>query len=177
MCRVYKRGLRWLNAKELGLNWNGLERDVGASSMLNEERSFSSLEEVTKLLIAAEGKTFRELDETGRGDSAGNKGSLGNIIEESVLHYPVNSDAEADILVGDTRYELKVTPLKHSGKGKRTKTVAKERLVLDIINYENLPKEILKIPGFGISRRTSSWCTTTMTAKTRKPNHAWTAKS
>ena len=54
----------WLNAKELGLNWNGLERDVGASSMLNEERSFSSLEEVTKLLIAAEGKTFRELDET-----------------------------------------------------------------------------------------------------------------
>lgn len=145
--------------------------------MLNEERSFSSLEEVTKLLIAAEGKTFRELDETGRGDSAGNKGSLGNIIEESVLHYPVNSDAEADILVGDTRYELKVTPLKHSGKGKRTKTVAKERLVLDIINYENLPKEILKIPGFGISRRTSSWCTTTMTAKTRKPNHAWTAKS
>ena len=109
--------------------------------MLNEERSFSSLEEVTKLLIAAEGKTFRELDETGRGDSAGNKGSLGNIIEESVLHYPVNSDAEADILVGDTRYELKVTPLKHSGKGKRTKTVAKERLVLDIINYENLPKE------------------------------------
>ena len=52
--------------------------------MLNEERSFSSLEEVTKLLIAAEGKTFRELDETGRGDSVGNKGSLGNIIEESV---------------------------------------------------------------------------------------------
>ena len=103
--------------------------------MLNEERSFSSLEEVTKLLIAAEGKTFRELDETGRGDSVGNKGSLGNIIEESVLHYPVNSDAEADILVGDTRYELKVTPLKHSGKGKRTKTVANERLVLDIINY------------------------------------------
>ena len=50
MCRVYKRGLRWLNAKELGLNWNGLERDVGASSMLNEERSFSSLEEVTKLV-------------------------------------------------------------------------------------------------------------------------------
>lgn len=109
--------------------------------MLNEERSFSSLEEVTKLLIAAEGKTFRELDETGRGDSVGNKGSLGNIIEESVLHYPVNSDAEADILVGNTRYELKVTPLKHSGKGKRMKTVAKERLVLDIINYEDLPGE------------------------------------
>ena len=108
-------------------------------------------------MIAAEGKTFRELDETGRGDSVGNKGSLGNIIEESVLHYPVNSDAEADILVGNTRYELKVTPLKHSGKGKRMKTVAKERLVLDIINYEDLPGEKnSKILVFGISRRTSS---------------------
>ncbi len=44
--------------------------------MLNEERSFSSLEEVTKLLIAAEGKTFRELDETGRGDSAETRARL-----------------------------------------------------------------------------------------------------
>ena len=34
-----------------------------------------------------------------------------------------------------------MTPLKHSGKGKRMKTVAKERLVLDIINYEDLPGE------------------------------------
>ena len=105
--------------------------------MLNEERSFSSLEEVTKLLIAAEGKTFRELDETGRGDSVGNKGSLGNIIEESCSRIILLIDMlKDDILVGNTRYELKVTPLKHSGKGKRMKTVAKERLVLDIINYE-----------------------------------------
>lgn len=116
--------------------------------MLNEERRFSSLEEVTKLLIGAEGKTFRELDETGRGDSVGNKGSLGNIIEESVLHYPVNSDAEADILVGNTRYELKVTPLKHTGKGMHRKIVAKERLVLDIINYEDLPGETFEDSRF-----------------------------
>lgn len=117
------------------------ERDHVMSSGLNEGRSFSSLEEVTELLVAAEGKTFRELDETGRGETVSNKGSLGNIIEESVLHYPVNSDAEADILVGNTRYELKVTPIRHSGKGLKMKTVAKERLVLDIINYENLPRE------------------------------------
>ncbi|WEV72758.1 Sau3AI family type II restriction endonuclease [Bifidobacterium sp. ESL0790] len=107
---------------------------------LNEERSYTTLEEVTKLLLAARGKTFRELDETGRGDSAGNKGSLGNIIEESVLHYPVNSDREADILVGDKRYELKVTPLIHRGKTGK-KISAKERLVIDIINYLKLPAE------------------------------------
>ena len=144
--------------------------------MLNEERSFSSLEEVTKLLIAAEGKTFRELDETGRGDSAGNKGSLGNIIEESVLHYPVNSDAEADILVGDTRYELKVTPLKHSGKGKRTKTVARRDLFLTSSITKICLEKNSKILVFGISRRTSSWCITTMIGKTREHNHVWIAK-
>lgn len=115
---------------------------------LNAERSFSSLEEVTRLLSAAEGKTFRELDETGRGEAAGNKGSLGNIIEESVLHYPINSDKEADIQVGDIRYELKVTPLKHSGRGKIKKTVAKERLVLDIINYLELPDEDFETSQF-----------------------------
>ena len=115
---------------------------------LNEERSFSSLEEVTRLLTGAEGKSFREIDETGRGLSSGNKGSLGNIIEESVLHYPVNSDKEADILVGDTRYELKVTPLHHVGKGAKKKTTAKERLVLDIINYLNLPDEEFETSQF-----------------------------
>lgn len=115
---------------------------------LNDERSFSSLEEVTQLLASAEGKSFREIDQTGRGASSGNKGSLGNIIEESVLHYPINSDKEADILVGDTRYELKVTPLHHVGKGKKKKTTAKERLVLDIINYLNLPSEEFETSQF-----------------------------
>lgn len=115
---------------------------------LNDERSFSSLEEVTQLLASAEGKSFREIDQTGRGASSGNKGSLGNIIEESVLHYPINSDKEADILVGDTRYELKVTPLHHVGRGKKKKTTAKERLVLDIINYLNLPSEEFETSQF-----------------------------
>lgn len=121
--------------------------------MLNEERAFSSLEEVTKLLESAEGKTFRELDKTGRGESVRNKGALGNIIEESVLHYPINSDAKADILVGNTRYELKVTPLKHSGKGRNRRTIAKERLVLDIINYENLPDEKFESSCFWIKSK------------------------
>lgn len=106
---------------------------------LNESRSYSTLEEVMQTLTEAEGKTFRELDRTGRADALGNKGALGNIIEESVLGYPVNSDAEADIQIGDERYELKVTPLKHVRKGKDTS--AKERLVIDIINYFKLTQE------------------------------------
>lgn len=107
----------------------------------DEERSFSSLEEVTRLLVDIEGKTFREIDRTGRGAQAGNKGSLGNIIEESVLGYAINSDNAPDIIAGGEHYELKVTPLRHTGTGTNLRTVAKERLVVDVINYMNLPKE------------------------------------
>lgn len=141
VCCVYKRGLWWLNVKELGLNWNGFERDVGVSLMLNEECSFLLLEEVMKLLIVVEGKIFWEFDEIGCGDLVGNKGLFGNIIEEFVLYYFVNLDVEVDIFVGDMCYEFKVILLKYFGKGKCMKIVVKERFVFDIINYENLFKE------------------------------------
>lgn len=106
---------------------------------LNENREYSSLEEVMTALLSAKDKSFRELDKTGRALIGGNKGSLGQIIEESVLGYSINSDAEPDIRIGNSRYELKVTPLKHINKGKETS--AKERLVIDIINYLHLAEE------------------------------------
>ncbi|MBT1174283.1 DNA mismatch repair protein MutH [Bifidobacterium sp. LC6] len=105
----------------------------------NETRSYSSLEEVMNTLHTAQGKSFRELDQTGRALTGGNKGSLGQIIEESVLKYAINSDAEPDIRIGNTSYELKVTPLKHIKNGKQIS--AKERLVIDIINYMTLAAE------------------------------------
>lgn len=105
----------------------------------NATREYSSLEDVMSALFSAKDKSFRELDKTGRALSGGNKGSLGQIIEESVLGYAINSDAEPDIRIGDTNYELKVTPLKHIKKGKATS--AKERLVIDIINYLHLAEE------------------------------------
>ncbi len=119
---------------------------------LNRERRFTSLEQVSALLAQAQGKSFRELDETSRAE-AGGKGVLGNIVEESVLHYPVNSDKQADIQVGDDRYEIKVTPLKHVGKGRRIRTVAKERLVLDVINYMTLPGESFEESSFWLKSR------------------------
>lgn len=119
---------------------------------LNRERRFTSLEQVSALLTGARGKSFRELDETGRAEAAG-KGVLGNIVEESVLHYPVNSDSQADIQVGDDRYEIKVTPLKHVGKGRSIRTVAKERLVLDLINYMTLPGERFEASRFWLKSR------------------------
>ncbi len=141
----------------------------------NDAREYSSLEEVMNTLLTAKGKSFRELDQTGRALTGGNKGSLGQIIEESVLKYAINSDAAPDIHIGDTSYELKVTPLKHIKKGKQTS--AKERLVIDIINYLTLAtRPTSNLQKCGIKRRISSSFTTTMIAPIRKRNCASTAK-
>lgn len=122
----------------------------------NEDRCFSSLEEVMKLLVAVEGKSFREIDSTGRIDRPGSrkaKGLLGQIIEESVLGYALNSDKMPDIQVGDDFYELKVTPLKHLQRGPAPKVSAKERLVMDIINYMTLPQERFETSTFWTKAR------------------------
>ena len=108
------------------------------------DRQFNNLDEVMHLLESAEGRTFRQLDSTGRIDRPGAKkakGLLGQIIEESVLGYAINSDKAPDIQVDGVFYELKVTPLKHLRRGSGAKVSAKERLVMDIINYMTLPQE------------------------------------
>jgi DNA mismatch repair protein MutH len=110
-------------------------------AMMGVQASFRDVEEVENLLLKAEGKSFAELDMTNRGKSQGNKGSLGQIIEESVLQYEINSDSRADIEVGDTRYEIKVTPVRYVTKKGRRALVSKERLVMDIINYMKLPDQ------------------------------------
>lgn len=78
----------------------------------------------------ARGKTFKEIDKYNRLSKKGATGALGNIIEESFFGYEVNSKAEADF--SNLGIELKVTPFKQN----KNKTLsAKERLVLNIINY------------------------------------------
>lgn len=62
--------------------------------------------------------------------SKNNKGVIGQIIEEGLFGYPINSKAEADFK--DVGVELKVTGIK---KLKNNKYTAKERLVLNIIDY------------------------------------------
>lgn len=78
----------------------------------------------------AEGLTFGEIDKSGRILNEKSKGHLGQIVEESFFGYKVNSKAEADFK--ELGIELKVTPVKKNRKGVLS---AKERLVLNIINY------------------------------------------
>lgn len=83
----------------------------------------------------AEGRNFGEIDKSGRIANHKSKGQLGQIIEESFFGYEVNSREEADF--ANLGIELKVTPLRLN----KNKTIsAKERLVLNIINYQ---KEVM----------------------------------
>ncbi|MFL0506253.1 Sau3AI family type II restriction endonuclease [Ureibacillus sp. 179-F W5.1 NHS] len=91
---------------------------------------FNSENELIIKAKEARGKTFKEIDKFNRLSKKGATGALGNIIEESFFGYEVNSKAEADF--SNLGVELKVTPFKQN----KNKTLsAKERLVLNIINY------------------------------------------
>lgn len=88
-----------------------------------------SLEQIQSIAKSAKSKTFGEIDKYNRSKKF-TKGMMGHIIEESLFGYEINSNSEADF--ADLGVELKVTPIKEN----KNKTLsAKERLVLNIINY------------------------------------------
>ncbi|WP_459500512.1 Sau3AI family type II restriction endonuclease [Bacillus sp. C1] len=91
---------------------------------------YTTTEELMLKAKEAEGKTFGEIDTTDRLANRKSKGGLGQVIEESFFGYEVNSKAEADF--ANLGIELKVTPFKRNKNGTLS---AKERLVLNIINY------------------------------------------
>ncbi len=91
---------------------------------------YKNEEELLYKAKQAEGKSFREIDRSGRIENEKAKGHLGQIIEESYFEYEVNSISEADF--SELGIELKVTPIK---KNKNGTISIKERLVLNIINY------------------------------------------
>ncbi len=72
------------------------------------------------------------------------KGSLGQIVEEAVFGYKINSKKDADF--SEVGMELKVVPLKkvkisNTGLAKREGLSVKERIVLSIIDYEAVVNE------------------------------------
>ena len=95
------------------------------------ERRYDSIEEVLAVAKSAEGKLVKEYDVTNRLETKKNKGGIGQIIEEGLFHMAPNSRAEADFANLDL--ELKVTGIKTNAK--QTSFSAKERLVLNIIDY------------------------------------------
>lgn len=90
----------------------------------------STIDDLLTVAKGAEGLSFKDIDSTDRLLMKGNKGGLGQIIEESLFGYEINSSSEADF--AELGVELKVTPVKIN---KNSSISAKERLVLNIINY------------------------------------------
>ncbi len=91
---------------------------------------YLTTDELMEKAKAAEGKTFGQIDLTNRLGNISSKGGLGQVIEESYFGYKVNSEARPDF--DELNVELKVTPIKQNKNGTLS---AKERLVLNIINY------------------------------------------
>ncbi len=91
-----------------------------------------SIEEYAKILID---KRFRDIFNKVI-EKAGNKGGLGQLLEEEFFYLKNNSDSEPDFK--EAGVELKATPFK---KKKSNSFCSKERLVLGIINYMEVHKE------------------------------------
>lgn len=87
------------------------------------------------------GNTLRDFIEIGEEVIGGThtKGRLGQIVEEGYFDLDNNSSPLPDFR--DAGIELKVTPMKKVGSG----LVSKERLILGIINYDEVPKRHFKI--------------------------------
>ena len=90
---------------------------------------YETVDEIVAMAKSVERKYFSEIDKHDR-LGKNTKGMYGHIIEESLYGYDINSNPEADF--ANLGVELKVTPIKQLKSGLYS---AKERLVLNIINY------------------------------------------
>ena len=94
---------------------------------------YYSKEEIIKISQSAIGKSFREIRDSQSQTVCSKKiqkGSLGGIIEEALFGIEPNGESEPDFI--DAGIELKVTPYR---KNKNNTLSAKERLVLNMIDY------------------------------------------
>ncbi len=101
-------------------------------------------EEIEKISEEVVGKTFGELGEFKYNlDDFNYKGGMGVLMEENVFQYEANNDANPDFY--EAKIELKVTPVKRNKNGTYS---AKERLVLNIINYMEEYKNTFETSSF-----------------------------
>lgn len=99
------------------------------------KEAYDSIDKVLKKIKEAEGHKFKDFDVNHRLLNNINKGRLGNIIEEGLFGYKINSNKSADFdYLG---LELKTAGVIKTKKGYR----AKERLTLCTLNYFDVAKE------------------------------------
>ena len=99
------------------------------------EPLYNSVDELLNQLDTAVGRKFYELDINHRLDRNSNKGVLGQIVEEGVFHYPINSRPEADF--ANLGIELKTLGVLRNKRD----ISAKERLPLNTFNYDKVAEQ------------------------------------
>ena len=103
-----------------------------------------SREDIEEIAEKVVGKTLGELGDFKYDlENINYKGGVGVLMEENVFHYGANSFSEPDFL--EAGIELKTTPVKLNKNGTYS---AKERLVLNIINYMEEYKKTFEISSF-----------------------------
>ena len=86
------------------------------------------------------GKTLRQVCGAPElADPHRRRGSFGNAVEEYFFKYDINSDSRADF--AEAGLEVKATPVKKVKRRGREELVAKERLVLGMIDYGSVVNE------------------------------------
>lgn len=94
------------------------------------KENFKTKEAILEHGRMAIGKTAGDFDLLGRLKEGSNKGAVGQVIEEGLYGYHINSDSEPDF--PEAGVEVKSTGVLPD---KSNKYKAKERLVLNVINY------------------------------------------
>lgn len=110
-------------------------------------------QEIQVISKSAIGKSINEIEKeellSFEDTNINNKGSLGQLVENLLFGINTNSDSEPDFMPAGI--ELKVTPYKKLKDGKLS---AKERLVLNIIDYMNEYKKDFKTSHFWFKNNT-----------------------
>lgn len=97
-------------------------------------------EELNTILSACRGFSLGQLDKNGvfeRAKVERINGIAGNVVEQSILGYPQDSEQEADLIVDGSKVELKTTGLKKTKKAPHY--AAKERMTITGVS----PKKII----------------------------------
>ena len=114
-----------------------MTRDTASSNEISLAYDPTSADSIIEYAKRLEGKTLREMcDAPDLPDPHTRRGSFGNAIEQYYFGYAINSDSAPDF--AEAGLELKTTPMKKRADGQ---LVAKERLVLTMIDYMHVPME------------------------------------
>lgn len=109
---------------------------------------YNSKEELLKIANACINIPFKDIQNKEQLANSKNKGSIGNMIQECWFGRIPNSLPEPDF--AEIGVELKVTPFFYNKSGKAT---AKERLVLNILNYMEEVKTTFETSHFWLKNK------------------------